>query len=448
MKTVAIIAEYNPFHKGHAYQIAKAKALYGEDTAIVCIMSGPFVQRGEPALISKWLRATAALRSGADLVLELPFTFACASAERFALGAVETLNHTGVITDLYFGAECDDLSLLCCLANEYDEENPMYVQALQGFLREGHPYAKARELAITSVFENEGRSDLAEAAKRILHLPNSILALEYLIALRKTESSMKPTALLREGAGYLECDVNAPFASATAIRNVIRTELQSNRLSVSSLANQLQGKLPDITLALMLSEWQNGTLPVHPAMLAREQIMRIRTQSISQLDQFAYMGDRLPGRLKNAVDRLRSIDLPELHDTFRESVQTRRYAATRINRALISVLIGHTQADIETLEHPEYIRVLGFSYRGRDVLRQMRRSATLPIIDKASDFADSGKHPAYKRMAELDLNAVEFWNLYAGVPYGNEFEQQVIRLTRKETDARAILQPGTAKLRV
>ncbi|NLT11221.1 MAG: nucleotidyltransferase family protein [Clostridiaceae bacterium] len=442
MNTVAIITEYNPFHKGHAYQIAKAKSIYGQDATIVCIMSGPFVQRGEPALMSKWLRAKAALHSGADLVLELPFTFACASAERFALGAVETLNHTGVITDLYFGAECDDLSLLCCLANEYDEENPLYVQTLQHYLKEGHPYAKARELAITSVFENDGRPDLAEAAKRILHLPNSILALEYLIALRKTESPMKPTALLRKGAGYLECDVNAPFASATAIRNTIQAEIRSDRLSPSRLALQLKGKLPDITLAMMLSEWQQGIRPVHPAMLAREQIMRVRTQSLEQLDQYAYMSDRLPGRLKNSVDRLRNIDLLELHDTFRDSVQTRRYASTRINRALIATLIGHMQSDIENLEHPEYIRVLGFSYRGRDVLRHMRRSATLPIIDKASDFLDSGKHANFKRMCELDLNAVEFWNLYAGLPYGHEFEQQVIRLTRKETDNREIMLPG------
>lgn len=430
MQVVGIVAEYNPFHSGHEYQIKKAREIYGEDTPIVAVMSGNFVQRGEPAIAGKWLRTETSLRCGVDLVIEIPFTFACASAERFAYGAISLLNATGVVTDLYFGSECDDLALLCCLSEEYDEENPIYVSTLRENLRNGHSYAKSRELAVSALFKEIGRPELGEASSDLMRMPNSILALEYLIAIRKTNSAIVPAVLRREGAGYLSCSTDSSFASATGIRAIVREHTANGRTDVSGLAGALHGKMPATSLAMLLSEWQKGIQPVFPSMFVNEQIMRIRSQSAESLLSYAYMGDNLSLRLRNAVSQMRDTAPEQIFDTFRELSDTRRFAATRMNRALVSLLAGQLEKDLLDLSAPEYLRVLGFSERGRNLLRIMRKSATLPLMDKASDFLQHSGNSRLTRMAELDLISAEIWGLAAGLRYGDEFVRRVIRLSK------------------
>jgi predicted nucleotidyltransferase len=434
MRVVGIIAEYNPFHKGHEYQIRKAHEQFGPESAILVVMSGYFVQRGEPALAGKWARTEAALRCGADLVLEIPFTFACASAERFAHGAVSMLNASGVVSDLYFGSECDDLAMMCCLAEEYDEENPVYIASLREHLRAGQSYARARELAVSSLFIEAGKPELADASSKILRLPNSILALEYLIALKRTSSSIAPSALQRAGAGYNDCSQNTEFSSATGIRKIIEENMNegiagTGKVNIASLANALTGMIPDSSLAVLLAEWQSGIRPVSADTFIGEQIMWLRAQTAGHLDSCAYMGDHLAQRFKNSVGRLRETTIDQLHNAFRDASDTRRFATTRINRALTSMLIGQTVKDLEKITAPEYLRVLGFSGKGRYILRLMRKAATLPIIDKASDFLQFSQNANLTRSAELDLISAEKWGLAAGLRYGDEFERSVIRLT-------------------
>ena len=436
MNVVGIVAEYNPFHKGHEYQLRRARELYGPETPIVAVMSGYFVQRGEPAVADKWVRTEAALRCGIDLVIEIPFTFACASAERFAQGAINLLDATGIVTDLYFGSECDDLALLCCVAEEYDEEDPAYVASLREFLREGKSFAKARELAVGEFFRKSGHSELADASGMIMSKPNSILALEYLIALRKSGSGIRPTALHREGAGYNECSIDSPFASATGIRSAIDRRLSGGAFRAADVAGDLQGKMPGVSLSLLLAEWQKGIRPVTPHSLIGDQIMGIRARSPEGLEKYAYMGDNLSRRLRNAIGRLRDTEPELLLDAFREEADTRRYAPTRVFRAMTSMLIGQTEKDLLDLTQPEYLRVLGFSDHGRNLLRLMRKSATLPIIDKASDFLGLGGSPAFQRMAELDLISADLWGLKAGLRYGDEFERTVVRLSASEIKRR------------
>jgi|LSQX01.1.fsa_nt_gb predicted nucleotidyltransferase len=437
MNVVGIVAEYNPFHNGHEYQIRRARELYGPDTPVVAVMSGYFVQRGEPAVADKWIRAEAALRCGADLVIEIPFTFACASAERFALGAIRLLQATGVVTDLYFGSECDDLALLCCVAEEYDEEDPVYISSLREYLREGKSYAKARELAVGDFFRRSGREELAKASSQIMSMPNSILALEYLIALRKIGSTIRPTALLREGAGYNECSLDSPFASATGIRSAIDRRLKDGVFRASELVGELRGKLPDTSLALLLADWQKGTRPVMPRSLIGDQIMAIRARAPEELEKYAYMSDNVCRRLRNAVGRIRDTEPGMMLNAFREESDTRRFAPTRIFRAMTSMLVGQTEKDLADLSEPRYLRVLGFSDRGRNLLRIMRKSAGLPLIDKASDFLAYGGDASLTRMAELDLISADLWGLKAGLRYGAEFERTVVRLTASETKRRS-----------
>ncbi len=436
MNVVGIVAEYNPFHNGHEYQLRRARELYGPETPIVAVMSGCFVQRGEPAVADKWVRAEAALLCGVDLVIEIPFTFACASAERFARGSVHLLNATGIVTDLYFGSECDDLALLCCVAEEYDEEDPIYVASLREYLHEGKSYAKARELAVGDYFRRSGREELAEASSRIMSMPNSILALEYLIALKKSGSKIRPTALRREGAGYNECSIDSPFASATGIRSAIDRRVSGGAFRVADIAADLRGKMPDASLSLLLSSWQKGIRPVTPHDMIGDQIMRIRSSAPGDLEKYAYMNDNLSRRLRNAVGRLRDTEPEQLLEAFKEESDTRRYAPTRVFRAMTSLLVGQTEKDLSELSAPEYLRVLGFSDHGRNLLRQMRKSAVLPIIDKASDFAGFGGSPSFRRMAELDLIGADLWGLKAGLRYGDEFERTVVRLSASETKKR------------
>lgn len=428
MKVIGIIAEYNPFHLGHAYQLQKAHELFGEDTAIVAVMSGSFVQRGEPAITGKWVRTQAALQCGVDLVIEIPFTFACASAERFALGAVSLLQATGIVTDLYFGSECIDLSLLTILAGILSEESLPYTLLLKANLKDGHSYAKARELALTSYLVTIGSSELAGKCGALLRMPNTILALEYLIALQKSGSRIKPSVLLRSGAGYHDISMASKNASASAIRNTVTKSVGKGVFSVSQLAGQLAGKMPSESLSPLLAEWSNGIRPVLAADFIPETILALRSHTTAQLDELAYMGDQVSHRLKNAVAGLRNCSKEDLPESFRALSDTKRYAGTRINRALISLLLGQTAADLASLSSPEYLRILGFSERGRYLLRLMKKTAVLPQIDKASDFLEYGQNEKLSRMAELDLLSTDLWGLKAGYIYGDEYERSVIRI--------------------
>lgn len=434
MKVIGIVTEYNPFHMGHAYQIRKAHEQFGEDAFIVTVMSGHFVQRGEPAIASKWIRTQSALRCGVDLVIELPFTFACSSADRFAHGAISLLNATGIVSDLYFGSECSDLSALSELSDALVEDNPSYVNKLRENLQNGQSYARARELALTSYLAENGRSTLANTCDILLKKPNSILALEYVTAIKKTGSSIKPSVLLRAGAGYHDDTLNGPIASATAIRSGIASVCNSvtntdgtGHFSVSEIADLLAGKMPSAALAPILSEWSKGIRPVLPPDFLPEILQSLRGHTTAQLDSIAYMGDQVSRRLKNAVADLRVAPEDDLLAAFRGLSDTRRHAGTRISRSLISLLCGQTGLDLLELSSPEYLRILGFSKKGRYLLRLMRKTAALPLINKASDFLEHGQNAKLTRMSELDLLSSDLWGLKAGYSFGDEYERSVIQ---------------------
>lgn len=428
MKVVGIVAEYNPFHYGHAYQIAQAKEKYGDDTPIIAVMSGDFVQRGEPAVTSKWNRTEAALRLGVDLVIELPFTFACGSADRFSYGAISLLNATGIVTDLYFGSECTDLGFLQRIAGITVEENPEYRTVLRECLGEGMSYAGARASAITAFFRNCGETSDLLKAQEYLKSPNTILAIEYLSALIQTESRIIPSVLLRSGAGYHEKSIHEPLASASAIRNTVTKSLRKGVPDISLLAKSLAGRMPSASLALMLSEYSSGIRPVLPDDFLPEAVSLIRTGTDKETEKIAYMGDQLSRRLQNAAADLRVPPGTSFSEAFHLACDTKRYAGTRVSRALISLLAGQTAGDLEMLSAPEYLRVLGFSDKGRYLLKLMRKYKKLPLIDKASDFLEHGQNPRLVRMSELDLIASDLRGMKAGYAYGHEFERTVIRI--------------------
>ena len=218
MKIVGIIAEYNPFHKGHEFHIEKAKKITGADAAII-IMSGDYVQRGIPSIMPKHLRTQMALACGADVVLELPVCYATGSAEYFATGAVSLLEALGCVDYLCFGSECGEIKILQQIADVLCKETELYKVLLQKHLKNGNAFPAARKLAfIEYLGKNKSLSCIPEQISAILDSPNNILAIEYLKALSFLNSSIEPVTITREGAGYHDQTLGGLFSSASALR--------------------------------------------------------------------------------------------------------------------------------------------------------------------------------------------------------------------------------------
>ena len=433
MATTGIIAEYNPFHYGHRYQIRKARERYGDDAAVVVAMSGNFVQRGEPSIVSKWTRCRQALSMGADLVLEIPFTFACAPADRFAHGAVSLLSQTGVVGHLFFGSESDDLPMLRRVADRVARPSESTESVLRENLSLGLSYAAAREDALIRSFVDEGDSDAAAFCRRYLSLPNVILGLEYLAALTRIGSSLRPAVLGRQGAGYHDSDLTARNASASAIRSALRNLNIRGKESVPYAAECLAGVMPPESLAPMLTEWSGGVRAVFPEDFYPAYWGSIRAKNLKEMETIAYMSDQLAGRLRNAAEEMRMESGDSLFEAFRESADTKRFAGTRISRAEVSLLVGQRADDLRDLAAPAYIRVLGFSDKGRYLLKLMSKASSLPVITKASDFREFASDPTLTRMAELDLLSSDLWCIAAGLPVGDDFSRTVLRKSGRKS---------------
>ena len=244
MTVNGIIAEYNPFHNGHAYHISKSKDLTGADFTII-VMSGDFVQRGAPAILDKHLRTHMALEGGADLVIELPTVYALSCAEQFAFGGVSILNSLGVTDYLCFGSETDDLVQLQTLSNALSEESDETCDAIKSSLQNGHSYPKAR---INALFKSHPEY---KEFTEILSSPNNILALEYLQALKKLKSTIQPFPISRIGDAYHSTESTSVYSSATAIRKLLLT---------SDQLDPLKDLLPDLSFRIIVKQAKENAL--------------------------------------------------------------------------------------------------------------------------------------------------------------------------------------------
>ncbi len=337
MQITGIVAEYNPFHAGHRYHIEKAKAETEAD-GIIAVMSGSFVQRGEPAVFHKWDRAFHALEGGADLVLELPVLYALSSAEHFARGAVETLKATGVLGTLSFGSECGDLSLLRTAAGILDEEPPAFSEVLHEKLKQGASYAAARAAALSAA---------DDAAGALLEGPNNILAIAYLRALKSGEAH----TVKRMGGGYLDTEPDGDFPSALSLRERLKR------------GEEMQDLVPFDTA---------GLSPHFIEMYADWILYALRTADWAK---YASIPETIKKRLQNAKT--------ESLQTAMESSKTKHITMAAVKRALFQVLL---QNDLPPTLSPTYIRVLGFTKRGAEILKRMKKTAQLPVITRPAAF--------------------------------------------------------------
>ena len=350
-KVCGIVAEYNPFHNGHRYHIEQTRALLGEDTAIVCVMSGNFVQRGEPAVFLKHARAEAALRCGADLVLELPLPWAMATAEAFARGAVALLAASGVVTHLGFGSESGDLAALDRIAELLlrPEMDPL----IRDSLAVGLPYAAARQRAAET---------LAGEPLEPFCAPNNILGIEYLKALRASNLPMTPVTVLRRGAGHDESGTRGEYPSAAFLRQRLTND------------RGLAGQMPDDAYNVFARETEQGRGPVLPAALETALLSRLRMLPLSAFAALPDAGEGLENRLYRAAREEATAD------AVLAAAVSKRYTRSRLRRMLWAAALGLRGEDAEGA--PPYLRVLAANAWGRELLARMRKTASLPVITK------------------------------------------------------------------
>lgn len=339
MNVIGIVTEYNPFHSGHAWQIAESCRQLGADSAVVCVMSGNWVQRGDCAILDKWQRAAMALAGGADLILDLPTPWATASAEFFAQGAVSLLSATGIVTHLSFGSESGLLPQLQAVASCLNSQ--AYHQQLKQALTGGISFASARQQAVTAL--------LGDGAQ-LLSSPNNNLAVEYL---RCLPPHFTPITVQRAGAGHDQAPSQG-HASASWIRQQLRSD--NSKITLDYLPTSPKGELASLTHV------ERGIL----AQLRRMDLAEAMALPDSEVG--------LCNRLLTASGQASTLE--ELYDL----TKTKRYAHARIRRLVLSAFLGLKQSHRQGL--PSYLRVLGMSNRGQMLLKQMAETATLPLIIK------------------------------------------------------------------
>jgi len=384
MSVLGIVAEYNPFHNGHLYHLRESKALTGADYA-VCVMSGNFVQRGGPAFIDKWSRTEIALKCGIDLVIELPVVYAMSSAEYFAYGGVKLLDSLGIVDYISFGSETGNLDVLRTIAGILNEEPEEYRQILKKALDTGISFPSAREKAICEYIKKNrgeeicnGISDNGEincdSFENAIRSPNNILAIEYLKALEKIGSPIKPVIIQRTGSTYNSTVLQGTISSAMSIRTHFR-----NNKSLKAIADTV----PPECLEILRREVEAGRGPVFAEDFSGILLSHLRLMNTDEISRLPYISEGLENRIKSASESAGTID--DLIDR----ISTRRYPGTRVARSLFHILTGLRKDRLQSFKEaggPQYIRILGFSSKGKHLLSQISKTAKLPLIVKTADY--------------------------------------------------------------
>lgn len=386
MKTIGIIAEYNPFHKGHEYQIQQLKKKTGADYVIIA-MSGDFLQRGVPSIVNKYARTKMALSAGADIVFELPAIWATSSAEHFASGGVKLMEKAGVTNYLGFGAECEDLSLLSEISHALATEDVSYQERLKENIKKGMAFPKARSLALGKPEEaSKPLSSLhINAYSKILETPNNILAIEYLKALERFQlSSISPVLIPRKGDSYHEKKANSEFASATAIREIMLTDSfwknpAKDKFSVPE--STLPAILPETTCSV-IQEYMTQYPLIKEDDISQMLFYALFSQSQKKVLDIADCSKELWNRI--CKNLLNFTDFTQ----FTQLLKTKELTYTRISRALLHVLLNYTNQDYalgKELDYIPYLRVLGFRKTAEPLLSAIKKEASVPLITKAAD---------------------------------------------------------------
>lgn len=402
MKAVGLVTEYNPFHNGHLYHLNKAMDLTGADIS-VAVMSGDFVQRGEPAVLDKYTRASMALNSGVNLVIELPVNYAVSSAESFAAGALKVLDYIKA-DSIAFGSESGNIERLSKLAHILcDNEDTLYKE-ISKYTANGISYAAARQKVVEKLTDKDTAAMLTSS--------NNILAVEYLKAIIKNNYAIKPYTIKRQGDDYNDTDIRSEYASATALRGNLKADNISKYIPVkaglilSSNTNYIYSD--DITEALFTRLLDILFASSYDKNVFIENVMK-----------YPDVNKEIAGRLyKSAMDMI-TRTVPHRagskdNEAFSfgslcEHIKTKEVPLSRIKRALVRITLGLDKKHMEKYSNAPYIRVLGFDKKGQEYLSYIRKTVEVPLITKTAD---------YKEMLLDDIHAANIYNMIVAGKYG------------------------------
>jgi len=393
MSISAIICEFNPLHMGHKMIVEKANSV---SDAVICVMSGNFVQRGEPAILDKWTRTKLALFCGADLVVELPLPWATGGAEKFSSGAIHIINSLGCVEKLIFGSENEDInSLKKCAEILLSEKFKTQVKSALGEV--GIPFAKARENAICTL--------LGENFRKTMRSPNCILAIEYIKALIKEQSKIDPIAIKRSGADHDKMGTGNELRSAGEIRKML---LQNKNASEF---------LPACTVEEINNLTKLGYFPADFKKLELPILCKLRTMSLTDFSKLPDISEGIENNLYNAVQKAASLN--EIYTL----VKSKRYSHARIRRLILSAFL-EIENTLPTI--PSYIRILGMSKKGEKVLRNLQPA--LPLAVRYSDFKKLNQDS--QRLFELEATADDIYALSLPTPFpcGEDFTRKLIKI--------------------
>ncbi len=391
MKISAIICELNPLHSGHQALFSHAKSRFD---GLVCILSGNYVQRGEPAILDKWARTRLALSSGADLVLELPLPWAMAGAERFATGGVALARSLGTVDTLLFGSEAEDLKALWDLATLLD--SPAFPQALEA-TDPTLSFAQRRQQAAAQLIGEETASLLAR--------PNCILGVEYIKALRRQGGGMGVEVFPRLGAGHDIPDRKGVLLSASHARELLVQ------------GTDLTERLPEATLAVWQALLEKGQCPASMGRLERAILCKLRSLAVEGFAMLPDVSEGLEYRLYKAARQAGGLE------EFWDLVKSKRYPLARIRRLTMAAFLGLSR---NLPELPCYLRVLGMTPTGQRILKQAR--PILPVAIRPGDFQRLGGEAL--SLFELEAHADDLYGLSlpSPTPCGRDYTERLLKI--------------------
>ena len=407
---LGIVSEYNPFHNGHIHHLEISKQLTKTDFT-VAVMSGNFMQRGDTALVDKWTRTEMALKSGIDLVIELPTVYALSSAENFADGAVKILDSLGVVDFISFGSEIGEITPLLEVANVLYKEPKEFSSLITTQLRSGLSYPKAREIALSQFFGS------SKKYSSIVSNPNNILGVEYLKSLKKHRSHIRPLTIKRDYADYNSAQEKNGVASATAIRTMIQNKKNVHRV------------VPYETYELLEKCKEEGKIIPGLSVFEKEIIYTLRKMTLSEIAELPDVSEGLENKIKAAANNVNTLD--ELI----ASIKSKRYTQSRIQRILLYALLDISKKDINQSKRvTPYIRVLGFNKHGKRIISAIAAAnPKLKIIVSVKKFLENSTDNVLKNMISKDILATNIYTLgYKNNSIANlDFTHKVVEVSEK-----------------
>lgn len=408
MSIVGIIAEFNPFHNGHKYIIDKAKEITGA-TNVVVVMSGNYVQRGTPAICDKFTRTKMAIESGCDVVIELPVIYSCGSAKYFAEGAVNLLNSLGCIDYLAFGSEYSNSDYLTYIADILSNEPNYFKERLNHYLKNGFSYPYSRENALFDYLLSTDNYYDEETFRNIISSPNCILAIEYICAINKFSSKMKPIPIPRINASYHQLTILDDICSATALRNV---------MDDFETLNNARNTIPPSAYTILKNEF-NNSLPIFENDFSSILGYTLIANK-EKLQDYYDFSLTFANRVRNMADEFISFT------NFATNLTTKNITGTYVNRCLTHLILGIRNEFVKRVTSNGfnfYIRILGFNKNNADVLNNIKTKSTLPVITKISDSYDNLSIIG-KQLLDINMKADEIFRYIQNIKFNNNIPNE------------------------